>query len=143
VEEGDDGAFALSATASVDGGGREGLPHNGLADVNGNEKGDAGAKAVALLEKFVEDDDNDTSAEELEDDEDGVASAKLVEVTVHARSDVSHGLADNDDDAEELLGALEEGTVFLEALVDFDDLGTSEKLHNHARSHDRTNAKLH
>jgi hypothetical protein len=24
-----------------------------------------------------------------------------------------------------------------------DDLGTSEKLHNHARSHDRTNAKLH
>lgn len=38
VEESDDGAFELRATASVDGRRRERAPHNGLANVGGNEE---------------------------------------------------------------------------------------------------------
>ena len=40
MEEGDDGAFELGASAGVDGGGREGLPHDRLADVGRDEQRD-------------------------------------------------------------------------------------------------------
>lgn len=49
MEESDDGTFELSSTAGIDGGGGERLPHDGLADVGGDEEGDARAKAVSLL----------------------------------------------------------------------------------------------
>ena len=41
VEERDNGTLELGATSNVDGGGREGLPDDGLADVGGNEQVDA------------------------------------------------------------------------------------------------------
>ena len=53
MEEGDDGALELGASAGVDGRRRERLPDDGLADVGGDEEGNSGAEAVALLEKLV------------------------------------------------------------------------------------------
>jgi hypothetical protein len=44
----------VPTSAGVDSGGREGLPDDGLADVGGNEQGDAGAQTVALLQQLVQ-----------------------------------------------------------------------------------------
>lgn len=38
VHKSDDGALELGATAGVDGGGGKGLPHDGFANVGGDEK---------------------------------------------------------------------------------------------------------
>ena len=65
MEEGNDRAFKLRATTSVDGGGAERLPHDGLADVGGDEEGDTGSKTVSLLEELVQKEDNQPSTHEL------------------------------------------------------------------------------
>ena len=122
---------------------REGLPDDGLADVGRDEERDAGAEAVALLEQLVEDEHDDAGAEELQDDQRRVAVAQLRHRAVHAGCDVGDGLADGDDDAKELLGALEEHAVLLEAVVDLDDLGARQELHDHAGRDDRRDAQLH
>ncbi len=53
VEERDDGALELGASAGVDGRRRERLPDDGLADVGGDEEGNSRPEAVALLEELV------------------------------------------------------------------------------------------
>ena len=106
VEQGDDGALELGATAGVHGGGGEGLPDDALALVRGDEQGDARAKAVALRQQLVQADHNDTRHEELQDDQDGVPSAELAHVAVDAGHDVRDSLADSDQNAEELLRAV-------------------------------------
>lgn len=45
-------------SASVDSSGAERLPHNGLADVSGNEEGDTRAQAIPFLQKFIQKQDN-------------------------------------------------------------------------------------
>lgn len=45
----------------------------------------------------------------LEDDEEGVAHAELVEVAVHTRDHVRHGLTDGDEHAEEFFCAVPAG----------------------------------
>jgi len=132
MEKGNDRAFELGTTASVDGSGGEGFPNNVLTDVCGDEEGDTRAKAVSLLEKLVEDDDNHTGKEKLDDDEDRVARAKFADITVHAGDNVGDGLADGDKDAEKLLGTTEKSAVFLQALVNFDYLRASKELHHEA-----------
>ena len=52
-EQGDEGAVAC-----VEGGRGEALPDDRLADVGGDEEGDAGAEAVALLEQLVQEEDD-------------------------------------------------------------------------------------
>lgn len=37
----------------------------------------------------------------------------------------------------------EQGTIFLESEIDVDEVCASEELHNHARSHNRTDAEFH
>ena len=143
VEEGDEGALELGAAARVDRRRRERLPHDGLADVGRDEERDAGAEPIPLLEQLVEDDDDDAGDEELQDDQDRVARAQLAHVTIHARDDVRHRLTHRDQDPKELLSAREECTVFLEALVDVDDLGAGEQLHDQAGSDDGRDAQLH
>ena len=44
VEQSNHGALELSAAASVHCGGGEGLPHDGFADIGGNEQGNTRAK---------------------------------------------------------------------------------------------------
>jgi len=69
MEQRNDGTFELGPTTNVDGGRREGLPDDRLADVGGDEQVDARAEAVALLKKFVEKDDNEGGDDELNDEE--------------------------------------------------------------------------
>ena len=56
--ESDQSTLKFGSTACVNGGGRKGLPDDGLADVGSDEQGDTGAKSVPLLEELVKEDDN-------------------------------------------------------------------------------------
>ena len=103
MEESDDRALKLGSACAGNGVRAEGLPDNRLTDVGGNEEGDAAADAVALLEELIEANDDDSAHDQLGHKEDGVAAAELTDVAVHARNDVSDGLAEGDDHAEELL----------------------------------------
>ena len=53
VEERNDRALELGAAAGVDGGRRERLPDDRLADVGGDEQRNARAETVAFLKKLV------------------------------------------------------------------------------------------
>jgi hypothetical protein len=143
VEEGDDGPFELGTTSSVEGGGGESFPYDRLTDVGGNEEGDTRTKTVTLLKELVKDEDDDTSEEELQDNQNGVTGTKIVNITVHTREYVGNSLTDGDDHTEELLRTLEKGAVLLDVLVHGDDLGTSEELQDKTRSDDWADTQLH
>jgi len=143
VEKSNNSSFELSSSSGVDGGGGEGLPDNVLTDVGGNKERDTRSKTVSLLQELIQDDDDDTSEEELHDDENGVTSTEVLDITVHTRHNVGNSLTDGDYDTEKFLGTLEESTVFLDTLVDLDDLGTGKQLHDHTGSNNRTDTKFH
>lgn len=143
VEEGDDGTLKLGATASVDGGGREGLPHDGLADIGGNEQRDTAAETVALLEELVKEDNNHASNDQLEDQEEDDTGTEVGGRAVEAAEDVDGGGAGGQDESEELLGGLVQLAVGLEVKVDIDHVGTGEELEDHARGDDGGDAQLH
>ncbi|KAI3482411.1 hypothetical protein L1887_54967 [Cichorium endivia] len=143
VEEGDEGALELGATAGVDGGGREGLPDDGLADVGGDEERDTGAETVALLEELVEKDDDETGDNELENEQEADTSAEVLGLSVETGEHVDGGLSEGDDESKELLGTAEEGAILLEAEVDLDEVGACEELHDHARGDDGRDAEFH
>mmetsp|Transcript_91751 Transcript_91751/g.165686 ORF Transcript_91751/g.165686 Transcript_91751/m.165686 type:complete len:298 (-) Transcript_91751:27-920(-) len=143
VEHGDHRALELRALRGGHRGGTEGLPHNCLADVGGDEEGDARSQAVALLQQLVQEQHHDPCEEELHDDEDGVAGAQVLHLPVHAAEHVGHGLSHGDGHAEELLGPGEERAVLLQGLVDVDELGARQQLHDHAGGHNGGDAKLH
>eukprot|EP00959_Pyramimonas_sp_CCMP1952_P176243 3682721-Pyramimonas_sp.AAC.2 len=65
MEQSDDGTLQLSATAGVDGRGAERLPDDVLADVGGDEQGDAAAQTVSLLQQLVKADHDDAREEQL------------------------------------------------------------------------------
>ena len=65
MEQSDHSSLKLCASAGVDGGGAEGLPDDGLADVRGDEQGNAAAKAVTLLEQLVQQQHNETGHKQL------------------------------------------------------------------------------
>ena len=90
-----------------------------------------------------QDDHNHTGEEQLDDDENGISCPELVDVSVHARHDVGHGLTDRDQNPKELLGTSEQRTVLAQRLVHLDDLRAGEQLHDKAGRHDWTDAKLH
>lgn len=52
-------------SASVDGGGAEGLPDDCLTDVSCNEKRNTRAETIALLQQLIQQQDNQTCNEEL------------------------------------------------------------------------------
>ena len=85
MEESNDSAFEFSSSADVDGGGREGLPDDGFADVGGDEEGDAGAETVAFGEELVEEKDDHSGDEELDDDQAADSSAHLRGVSESGR----------------------------------------------------------
>ena len=143
VEESDDGTLELRATTGVDGGRRESLPHDGLANVGGNEQRDTASKAVALLEKFVEENDNHTSNDELEDEEEDDTSTEVTGGTVETSEHVDSSGTSRQDKSKELLSSLVELTVGLEVEVDVDHVGTSEELEDHAGGDDGSDAQFH
>ena len=70
---GDGGVLELG----VDGGRGEALPDDRLADVGGDEEGDAGAEAVALLEQLVQEEDDEAGHKQLDDDQEAHAGADV------------------------------------------------------------------
>ena len=143
MEQRDHGPLELGPARAGDGVGAEGLPDDVLADVGRDEQRDARAEAVALLQQLVEADDDDARAKELEHDQARVHGSEVAHVAVHAADDVGDGLSDRDEHSEELLGAVEEIPVGLHAVVDVDDLGAGQELHDEARGDDGGDAELH
>ena len=128
VEQGDDGTLELGATTSVDGGGGEGLPDNGLANVGSDEERDTRAQTVALLEELIQQNDNETSNNQLDNQKDTDTSTQVAGLAVETSQDVDTGLTEGKDDGEELLGGLVELTVGLQVKVDIDEVGTGKEL---------------
>ena len=143
VEEGDQGALKLGTTGRVDCVGAERLPDDALADVGGDEERNAGAEPVALLQQLIQADDDDAGEDELHDDEHRVERAEVLDVAIHAGHDVGHSLADGDEDAQELLRTVEQLAIGLDAVVNIDDLGPGQQLHDQSRCHDGADAQLH
>jgi hypothetical protein len=106
MEEGDDGAFEFFAAAGVDGGGREGLPDDRLADIGGNEERDTRAQTVAFLQKLIEENDDKASKDKLHNEEETDARAEIAGLTVQASEDEHASLAEGEDNREELLSRL-------------------------------------
>ena len=84
VEECDDSAFKLGSLIRADGDGREGLPQDDLADIGGDEQGDAASETVTLLEELVKQDHDDAREGQLEDDDAAIQGSNLVDGAVHA-----------------------------------------------------------
>lgn len=143
VEQGDDGTLELSSLVSADGDGREGLPHDGLADVGSNEERDATSEAVALLQELVEHQHHETGDKKLSNNQSGAEQAELANRSVHARQEVGEGFTEGDQETEEFLRGLEQLAVLLALHVDVDHLGADEQLHDHARGNDGRHTQLH
>lgn len=56
----------LFTSASVDGGGTEGFPDDGLANVGGDEKRDTWAKSIALLQQLVQQKNDESCHKQLQ-----------------------------------------------------------------------------
>ena len=132
VEESDDSTLVLGATASVDAGRGEGLPHDRLADVGRDEERDTTAEAVTLLQELIEEDDDHTGNKKLEDQQDDDTGAEVRGRAIEASEDVDSGGTSRQNESEQLLGGLVELAVRLEVEVDVDQVGTGEELENHA-----------
>lgn len=102
VDKGDDGTLELRTSASVDGGRRESLPDNRLADVGSDEERNTTAETVALLEKLVEKNDDQSGGEELENEENADTGTEVRGLAVETGQDVNAGLAEGQDNGEEL-----------------------------------------
>ena len=143
VEEGDDRAFKLGASARVHRRRRESLPDDAFALVRGDEERNTGTKTVALLQKLIQADDDDARKEELNDDEQRVADSEVTDITIDTAHDVRNGFTDRNQNSQQLLSAIQERSVLLHALIHVDDLGSREQLHHQTRRHNWRDTELH
>ena len=160
VEKSDDGALKLGAATNVDSGGGEGLPYDGLANVGSNEQVDTRAQAVALLEELVEEDDDEGRNNELDDEEKADTGSEVFGLAIETGEDVDGGLAESNNDSKDwkwlsdtdtcedvltrtLLSPTEQRTILLERKIDVNQVGTSEKLHDHSGRDDWGDTELH
>lgn len=143
VEERNDGALELWTTTGVDGGWRECLPDNGLANVGGNEKRDTTSKTVSLLEKLIEEDNNQASNNQLEDKEEDHTSAKIRWLTVKTSEHVDGSLSHGQNDGEKLLGRLVELAIRFQVEVDIDQMCASQELKDHSGRNNWRNTQFH
>lgn len=114
MEQGNDGTLELSSTTSVDGGGAEGLPDDVLANVGGYEERDTRSQSISpiievnklllevkvwyiLLQELIQNQNNDSREEQLKNNEEGISSTKICNITVHAGHNVSGTLSDSDE----------------------------------------------
>lgn len=102
VDKGDDGTLELGTSASVDGGRRESLPDDRLADVGSDEEGDTAAETVALLEELIEENDDQSGGKKLDNEENADTGAKVRGLAVETGQDVNAGLAEGQDNGKEL-----------------------------------------
>ena len=92
MEERDKSTLKLGPTASVDGGGGEGLPDDRLANIGGNEEGDTRAEAISLLEELIKENDDERGDDKLEDEQKADTSAEIGGLAVQTRQDVHSSL---------------------------------------------------
>ena len=128
VEEGNDRAFELFATASVDCSRRKGSPDNRLADAGGNEEGDTRAETIALLEQLIEQNDNQTSNNKLDNQQEADTSAEVGWLAIETSQDEDTSLTEGEDDGEQLLGSLIEFSIGFEVEVDVNQMGAGQEL---------------
>jgi hypothetical protein len=102
VDKGDDGTLELRTSAGVDGGRRESLPDNRLANVGSDEERDTTAETVALLEELIEENNDQSGGKKLNNEENADTSTKVGGLAVETGQDVDAGLAERQDDGEEL-----------------------------------------
>lgn len=143
VEEGDDGTLVLVTTAVPEGLEGEEPPHDLLADVGGDEERDTAADTVAVLEEFIEKDDNNSGNHELEEDADTTDDTDFFTGTILAREDGGDSLEGGHAEASELLSSIEKSSRFWVALVTVDDTKAGKKLKDHAGGNDWGDTELH
>jgi len=143
MEESDDGTLEFGSSTGVDGSGTEGLPNDGFANVGGDENGNTRSKTISLLQKLVEGKDNQTGTEKLEDDQNGVTGTNGTEISVHSTGNISDGFTESNQETKEFLGTGKQRTIFLDIVVDLNDTGTSQELHNQTGGNDGTDTKFH
>ena len=93
-----------------------------------DEQRDTASETVALLQQLIEKNDNQAGNNQLHDQKDTDTSAEVTGLAVETSQDVDTGLAEREDDREQLLSGLVQLTVGLEVQVDVDEVGTSEEL---------------
>lgn len=101
MEKGDKSTLEFWTAAGVDGSWRECLPDDGLANVSSNEERDTGAETVTLLEKFVEENDDKSGDDELDDQQKADASAEVTWLAIKTGKDVDGSLAERDNQRED------------------------------------------
>ena len=77
VEQSNDRSLEFRPSAGVVGGRRECLPDDGFTNVCRNEEGNSASESVSLLQKFVEEDDNQSSNDQLYHKQDANAGTKV------------------------------------------------------------------
>ena len=155
MEKCNDSSLELGTAADVDSGWWECLPDDGFADVGGNEKRDTGAETVALGKKLVQQENNQTGDEELNDNQAADSSSHLRRITVHSSQNVDNSLAKSHDHTEKLLGTGEEGAEivsfyftaenlpFFGGVANFNEFCAGKQLHDETRSDDWWDTQLH
>ena len=101
MEEGNESTLEFWSTTGVNGGGRECLPDDGLANVGGNKERDARTETVTLLEKFVEENNNESGDDELDDQQKADTSAEVTWLAIKAGKDVDGSLTKRDNQRED------------------------------------------
>ena len=102
MDRGDDGTLELRTSASVDGGRRESLPDDRLANVGSDEERNTTAETVALLEELIEEDDDQSGGKKLDNEENADTSTEVGGLAVETGKDVNAGLTERQDNGEEL-----------------------------------------
>lgn len=99
MEQSDDGALKFRSAAGVDGGGGERLPDDALTNVGGDEERDTRSQTVALLEELIEENDDETGDNELEDKEKADTSTKVAGLSIETGQNVHGGLSERKDNS--------------------------------------------
>ena len=129
VEECNDCTFEFFSSACVDGGGGEGFPDNGFADVGGDEERYAGAETIALLEQLVKQDDHQASKDQLNDQEETDTGTEVAGLAVKTSEDENAGLTEREDNCEKLLRSLIQFAVGFKIEVHVNQMSTGEELY--------------
>lgn len=143
MEESDDSTLEFRSSSSVNGGWRESLPDDALANVGGNEKRDTGTQSVALLEKLIEENNNKTGNDQLEDEKQADTSSEVAWESVKSSQNVDSCLSERENNSEQLLGGLVQFAVRLQVQVDIDHVGTGEKLEDHTGGDNWRDTQFH
>lgn len=93
MKERNDGTLKLGPTSSVDSGGAESFPDDVFANVGSNEKRDSRTQSIALLEKLIKQNDDETGNDKLEDEQQTDTSPEIARQSVESSQHINGGLS--------------------------------------------------